>query len=158
MKNYNNVTTIYPNYLEPYVGFSNSYRCLGRLEDALDIQKRQIKLMEDNNTTSLPINQKGINCRDNSGDIILLNSSMEKYYFYYNIALTYYLLNDEKMAQENYNKANGLNLDLYSKLKVLDVVNLDIKNLQKTIEKKPKLQNKIIEFQNKFVLPQVQVS
>jgi tetratricopeptide (TPR) repeat protein len=145
---YNGSSVFNSNDLEPYVGYSNSYRCLGDLENAREIQEQQIGLMEDNSIANLTINQRTIFFPTNSGNIIYIYSyDVQKYYFYYNIALTYYLLGNETKTLEYLKKANDLHIDKDSKSNVKEIVKYDITNLQKA---QPKLINKTNEFINKF--------
>ena len=96
--------------------------------------------------------------------VFLDDYDMKEYYFYYNIALTYYLLGDENKAVDYLTKARALNLSPNSESKVKKLVNLDLNNLKKVLKthpeiiNQPELINRTIEFQNKFVSLQVQVA
>jgi hypothetical protein len=85
---------------------------------------------------------------------------MKEYYFYYNIALTEYLLDKkdtEDTAAGYLKKADHLPIDSDSKSKVKGIVNFDIETLLKSNSTRPEIINMGIEFQNKFVLPQIQL-
>lgn len=63
-KDYKNATlwyfdtvTLSSAYLDAYIGLSNSLRCLGEFKDASKSQEQQIKIMEQNDTKDLTINQ-----------------------------------------------------------------------------------------------------
>lgn len=145
---YNGTIILDAKYLEPYVGYSNSYRCLGDLENALELQEKQIRLLEDNSTENITVNQEAFYYYTNLGNIINIYSyDVKKYYFYYNIALTYYLLGNETKTLEYLKKADDLHIDKDSESNVKEILNSDIENLQKS---QPKFMNKTIEFKNKF--------
>lgn len=146
---YSSSVTLDPRHLALYIGYSNSFRCLDDLENAIICQKQQIFFLEDNSTANLPFNQMEIYIFTNSGDIIsLYDNDEKKYYFYYNIALTYYLLGNEAQTLEYLKKANDLHVDEDSKSNIKKIVVSDIEILQKA---QPKYSNKTIEFTNKFV-------
>lgn len=75
---------------------------------------------------------------------------MKKYYAYYDIALTYYLLENEIQAMKYVNKADNLYLDADSALSVKDILDFDIETLQIAQLNNKTLINKTIEFMNKF--------
>jgi len=144
-------------YINQYVGFSNSYRCLGNLTEARKIQEIQIALIENNSTKNLAINQKEIYFFINSDKFldtcnekeyyfyhnILDTYDMQKCYYYYNIALTYYLLGNETKTLEYLKKADDLHLGSNSKSNVIKILNYDIEALQKS---QPKFMSKTNEF------------
>ncbi len=74
----------------------------------------------------------------------------KKYYFYYNIALTYYILENENKTQEYLKKANDLHLNINSELKVKKIVNHDIEVLQNSQSQKITLIDKTKKFKNRF--------
>lgn len=147
--------------LDSYLPYSNTLRCMGELNKALNIQEQQIKIMEDNNTTDMPINQRPFSyCIDavkiNLDKCISLESyDMKRYYFYYNIALTYYLLDNKDKVAYYVNKANDLNIDSDSESKVKNFVNLDIETFKNAPKPGHEDKNKANEFKNKFVLSNV---
>jgi len=156
---YHNTIILDPKSLDLYIGLSNSYRCLGDLKNAIKNQEKQIKLMEDNSTKDLVENHRDFYYRNNSENSVpLQNYNEKKHYFYYNIALTYYLLDKNDTAADYVKKANDLqDLDPESKLKIKGILNFDIETLQTALKTRPevinqpKLINKTLEFQNKFV-------
>lgn len=140
-----------PAYLVPYLGYSNSLRCLGDLINAVKVQEQQVKMMEIDDTKNLKFNQGAMLCPINSHESIYLNTyDQKKYYYYYNIALTYYLLGEENKTRESIQKANVLTLDVDSKSNVKRILNYDVENLQK---EQPNLINKTTEFRNKYLEP-----
>lgn len=145
---YNDSVKIQPRSLSQYYDYSKSFRCLGDLESALDVQEKQIALMEVNSTANLTVNQVDYYNTLNNGTIITLFSyDAKKYYSYYNIALTCYLLGNETKTLEYVKKANDLHIDEDSKSNIKMILNFDIENLQ---EAQPKFRNKTLEFKNKF--------
>jgi hypothetical protein len=149
------------NVLWPYVGASNSQRCLGHLETARDIQEDQIKLMKENNTKNLTIHQQGLCYSTNSTNLpgyraLCLYSYDEiQYYFYYNIALTYYLLRNETKTQEYLQQAADLHLHIDSESNAKNLLNYDIENLQKA---RPEYEDKTTEFTNNYGIKYVKMS
>lgn len=117
---YNSTLSLDKNDLIPYFFYSNSYRCLGDLENARKIQEQQIKLMEDNSTKDQPINKRPISFyfKTKLGDKVKLDNNQKIYYAYYNTALTHYLLGNETKTLEYLNKAKDLQLDPDSESKV----------------------------------------
>lgn len=152
---YNSTKILDPNYLDLYTGLSNSYRLIGDLKNARENQKQQIDSMENNGTKDLSNNNRNFSGRTNSGKIADLDTyDLKKYYYYYNIALTYYLSDKDhpveghvEKADYYVNQANALQLDQNSKLKVKDIVSFDIKCLQ---EKRSEYRNETNEFKNKY--------
>jgi hypothetical protein len=90
-----------------------------------------------------------------AGKVVDLDTyDLKKYYYYYNIALTYYLSDKDHPVEDHVekadyyvNQANALQLDQNSKLKVKDIVSFDIKRLQ---EKRSEYRNETNEFKNKY--------
>jgi len=41
--------------LDSYITYSNAFRCLGHLDNAIKIQEQQINLTKDNSTIDIPI-------------------------------------------------------------------------------------------------------
>lgn len=146
---YNDSVRLHPNLLSQYIGYSNSFRCLGDLKNASYFQEQQIAYMENNNIVNLTCNKLEIYFTLNSGETIHLYSNDEKkLYAYYNIALTYYLLGNETKTLEYLEKTSDLDIDTDDTKNIKDILISDIENLQKA---QPKLVNKTIEFRNKFL-------
>jgi tetratricopeptide (TPR) repeat protein len=131
-----------PYFLIAYWNISNSYRMLGNFQLAYERQKKLIELLEDENVTSLKRNQlrwffniesdKGVNFYD------LID---KKSYSYYSMALTCYLIDSKKEAQEYIDKAQELSS--YDKISSLELLNFNIKCLK---NKDSNLINKLDEF------------
>jgi hypothetical protein len=148
---YNKSIELDPRLLDPYVGKSNSDRCLGELESAQKTQEKQIKLMEMDPIKNLPVNQKSAVYTSDSENIRLKNYSMKEYYYYYNIALTNYLLEREIKTQYYLKKAYDLHLDPDSESNVKKILNHDIKYLQNAQSNNTKLINRSNEFRDNVV-------
>jgi tetratricopeptide (TPR) repeat protein len=145
---YNSIFILQNKYLEPYYGYSNSYRCLGDLENAREIQEAQINFLEDNVSKNLIINQDSFYYFANSGrTIFLYDYNEKKIYAYYNLALTYHLLGDKRKTLEYMKKANDLHINKDSEFNIKEILNSDIEELQ---EEQPNLKDRIAEFRNKI--------
>jgi tetratricopeptide (TPR) repeat protein len=143
-----------PNLLDQYISYSNSYRCIGKLEDALDIQKQQISIMEKNDPITSSLNQIVTSFRSSPSHIVRLGPNYNQAeYYYYNIALTSFLLDKVKTREyrEYVDKANNLDIDLKVKSDVQQILNYDIENLQKAQPKDIELRTKTNEFRKEYL-------
>lgn len=152
MNDYRNATAWYKYtlsldeyYLLPYYDLSHTYRLNGNLEDALNTQNTLIAYLNDDNITTLRINNN--NRPWNFYNINLRNYPMRKYYAYYDIALTYYLLKNETQALEYVNKAKNLHIDENSESDVSKILYWDILKLKK---EQPNFTNRTANFRTKF--------
>ena len=84
----------------------------------------------------------------NSDIIFFYDYPEKKYYAYYNLALTYYLLGNETEAIQYVKKANDLQIDKNLELDVKKLINYDIDNLQ---EEESSFLNRTEEFRRKFL-------
>ncbi len=150
IKLYNYIYLLDSKYLLPYYSYSNSYRLLGNLNSALRYQELLIELLDDNNITNLEINKDhGWYLYANSKKSIYLENDPErKYYAYYSIALTYYLLGDEKKTIEYVKRANDLHIAKHLESDAKELIDFDIKNLQ---VEQPNFKNKTADFKNRFL-------
>lgn len=162
LKDYKNATVWYnsidylneePKPLEHYTSLSNSYRCLGNLAAALDIQQKQISIIEKNNPDDLAINNQTVLFYHTNSTSFepLYTYDMQKSYYYNNIALTYYIMGDEDKALNYWNKANALHLDKKSQIVVKNILNYDIETLQNEQSKNREIVTKTVEFKRSFL-------
>jgi len=145
---YSGSVDIDPRHIDQYIGYSNSCRCLNDLDTAIELQENQIYYMENNETRNLTCNQGIVYYPYDSGHIYIYTYDTREHYYYYNIALTYYLLGNENKTLEYLKKADDLHLDTETISNNRMIVNYDIENLQKA---QPELMNKTVEFRNKFL-------
>lgn len=128
-------------------GYADTLRILDKLEDASEIQHKQMNFTP-NNSMEFFSHFNILYVKTDSGEIVNINNyNMSKFYAYYDLALTDYLLGDETNALYSMKKANKIQIDNESKSNVLRILNININDLQ---HKQPKYINKTIEFQNKF--------
>ena len=80
--------------------------------------------------------------------IYLKNDPEKKYYAYYNTALTYYLLGDEKKTTEYVKRANDLHIVNHLESDVKELLDFDIENLQ---VEQSNFKNRTSEFRNIFL-------
>jgi tetratricopeptide (TPR) repeat protein len=137
-----------PRCLIAYYTISNAYRLTGNLEQARLDQERLIELMEDENVTSMQINQRAWFFRTRYEQVSFYNYPEKKFYAYYNTALTYYLLGNEIKALQYVKKVRDLRIDKDLESEVKELVNFDIDNLQ---EEQSSLWNRTDEFRRKFL-------
>jgi len=131
-----------PYFLIAYWNITNSYRMFGRFQLAYKRQKKLIELLEDENVTSLKRNQLRwfFNTESDKG-VIFYDLIGKKSYSYYSMALTCYLIDSKKEAQEYIDKAQELRG--CDKISSLEFLNFNIKCLK---DKDSNLINKLDEF------------
>ena len=137
-----------PRFLPAYYTISNAYRLTGNLEQARSDQEILIKLLDNKNVTSLKRNKEMWFYSFNSEIVFFYDYPEKKYYAYYNLALTYYLLGNETEAIQYVKKANDLQIDKNLELDVKKLINYDIDNLQ---EEESSFLNRTEEFRRKFL-------
>ena len=142
---YHSAWILDPNFLPIYYGLSNSYRLMDNLEKARYYQEMLVEKLADDNITNLESNKHNtITYPTKSRQFISLNDYPEKkYYAYYNIALTYYLLGNKAKTQEYLKKANDLHISKNLESDVKKRLDFDIELLQ---ENQPNLINKLDDF------------
>lgn len=149
---YYSVWILDPNFLIIYYGLSNSYRLLGdlkNLEKALYYQEMLVEKLADDNITELENNKYTTICyrTKSKGYISLTHYPEKKYYAYYNITLTYYILGNEVQTQQYLKKANDLHISKNLESDVKKRLDFDIELLQ---EEQHNLTNKLNDFRKKF--------
>lgn len=155
IKDYQNATNLSAplcmkrsNFLLSYYYLSHSFRLMGDLNSASDYQQKLIGNLMDDSITNMPLNQGKWRFPKSSTDSVYMsNLSQKKYYAYYDMALTCYLLGDKEVAAWYVNKANELQIDTNLILDVIEVSNFDMTTLKET---QPKYETKISEFK-KFI-------
>ena len=147
---YNRTYLLNSNYLPQYFIISNSYRLLGNLDSALRYQELLDDLLDDSNITNQAINKDNGWClyTKSKKPIYLKNDPEKKYYAYYNTALTYYLLGDEKKTTEYVKRANDLHIVNHLESDVKELLDFDIENLQ---VEQSNFKNRTSEFRNIFL-------
>lgn len=133
-----------PYFLIAYWNLSNSYRMIGKFQLAYKNQKRLIELLEKESVASLKRNQLRwfFNTESNNG-VLFYDIKEKKSYSYYSMALTCYLIDKKKDAQEYIKKAQELNCCDKS----MEFLNFNIKCLQK---KNSILNTKLDKFRTMF--------
>lgn len=137
-----------PRFLPAYYTISNAYRLTGNLEQARSDQEILIKLLDNENVTSLKRNKDIWFYSFNSETVFLYDYPEKKFYAYYNLALTYYLLGNETEAIQYVTKAKDLQIDNDLELNVKKLISYDIDNLQ---EEESSFFNRSDEFRRKFL-------
>ena len=147
-KDYQNATdwynkTLYLDkyHLISYLGLAHCYRQQGKIEDALENQKMLILYLQDDEKANLSINRYAWSF----SNVDLSSTQSIKYYIYYDIAMTYYLLENETQAIEYVNKTKLLQIDNKTKSSIRTLLYSQAMYLQKT---QPKYVNQSIKFQN----------
>ncbi len=135
-------------FLSAYYTSSNAYRLTGNLEQARLDQEILIRLLDDANVTSLKRNQETWFFRAGAEETVFYDIPEKKFYAYYNMALTYYLLGDETDALRYIKKARDLHIDKSKELEVMKLMNFDIDDLQ---EEQSTLRTRTDEFRKKFL-------
>lgn len=148
IEQYNLLLTLDDRLLPVYYTVSNAYRIEGNLEQARKDQEKLIKLLNNENVTSYKRNQQVWYFHCGYEHIFFYEYPEKKYYAYYNLAITYYLLGNETEARICVNEAEDLNLDKDLEKRVQKLIHFDIDTLQK--EQKD-YRNKTEEFKNKFL-------
>ena len=133
-----------PNSLIAYWNLSNACRINGNYKRAYELQNKLFELLEDKDVTSLRRNH-GEWFFDTEFDKGALFCDLEekKCYSYYSMALTCYLIDSKKEAQEYIDKAQKLGS--CDKTSTMDFLNFNIICLQK---RDRNLINKIDEFRD----------
>jgi tetratricopeptide (TPR) repeat protein len=137
-----------PRFLPAYYTISNAYRLTGNLEQARWDQKILVNLLDNKNVTALQRNKEIWFYSFNSETVFLYNYPEKKYYAYYNLALTCYLLGNETEAIQYVKKAKDLQIDKDLEFNVKKLINYDIDNLQ---EEESYFLNRTDEFRRKFL-------
>ncbi len=135
-------------FLSAYYIISNAYRVTGNIEQARLDQEKLIKLLDDENVTSLKRNKEPWFFSFGYEKVYFFNFSKKKFYAYYNMALTYYLLGNETEAMQYIKKAKDLHIDRESELDVKKLVDFDIGMLE---EEQRSFLNRTKEFRRKFL-------
>ena len=116
----------------------------------LFFQNILISYIENTNATSKRINQGTWSFITGSEyRAFLYTMPQKKYYAYYDIALTFYLLGNKDQAKVYVTRAEDLNLDENLKVAPLEALNFEIKELQ---EKPFKFKNRPEDFITEFKL------
>jgi|ERR1035437_7521702 tetratricopeptide (TPR) repeat protein len=101
-----------PLFLLPYCFISNSYRMINDLNHTKYYQDILIGEIENSSLTHRSFNQGTWYFHTGSNDRALLDSmNQTKYYAYYDVALTYYLKEDNNQTKKYVNLAKDLNID-----------------------------------------------
>lgn len=145
---YNKLLGINDKYLLSYYMISNSYRLIGDLESAQKYYEVLLVPLADKDIVDLKQNNRTWGFQIKSGEMFLYNFPEKKYYAYYNLALTHYLLGNERKTIEYFKRANDLHIDKDLETNVQKLVSSDIDNLQ---EEQPSLLNRSEEFRIKFL-------
>jgi tetratricopeptide (TPR) repeat protein len=143
-----NTSRICPNYVNVYSKYISHLMLLDDFKNASVLQEYQIKLFEDKDIMNMSLNRGDYTHGLRSGKIVSMNHDSEKFYAYYNMALIYYMLGNDKRTLEYVNKANNLTDD-DTKLKIKDIINDDIEWIQ---QYQPQDINKTNAFRNKFLV------
>ncbi len=140
-----------PGLLQGYFELPKVYLVLGNLEDAYLIQRDLVEsLVDDEKLTSLEKNKGRLfYLTDSQSSSVHLPSNTEKkFYAYYSIALTSYLLGKEEEAEEYVSRARDVPISSYSKSEVIRLMQHDIRILQ---EEQEGLVDKTDEFKSEFL-------
>lgn len=148
IQHYELLLRLNPRFLSAYYTISNAYRLTGNLEQARSDQEILIKLLDNKNVTSLKRNKEMWFYSFNSECVFFYDYPEKKFYAYYNLALTYYLLGNETEAIQYVKKANDLQIDKDLELDVKKLISYDIDNLQ---EEESSFLNRTEEFRRKFL-------
>ena len=134
-------------YLLTYYTISNAYRLTGNLKDALRYQERLVNLLQSKEATSLNMNQGEWFFHTESGQVHFDPNDFpkRKYYAYYNLALTLYLLGSDKQTDEYIRKARDLDIAEERSVKLL--LDFDIRSLEK---EQNSFKTRLDEFRSKF--------
>ena len=149
IEQYELVLSLDDRFLSAYYTISNAYRLIGNLEQARLDQEHLIKLLEDENVTSLNRNQNSWFFNTGNGSkVFFYDYPGKKFYAYYNMALTYYLLGNEEKTKGYIKRAGDLHIDDNLEQDIKKLVNFDIDNLQ---EEQSGFRNRAEEFRTKFL-------
>jgi len=136
-------------YLQAYYPLANAYRINGNLERARSDQELLVQLLNDTNVTSMRRNQDTwffpLGYEDK---VYFYDLTEKKFYAYYNLALTYYLVGNEKEALQYIKKAQDSHIDKQSEAEIKQLINFEINNLQ---EEQISFRNGTDEFRRRFL-------
>lgn len=148
IEQYDLLLTLDDRLLPVYYTVSNSYRLKGNLEQARMDQEKLIRLLDNENVTCFMRNQQAWYFHSGHEHIFFYEYPEKKYYAYYNLAITYYLLGNETEALIYVKKAEDLNLDRDLEKQVKKLIHFDIDTLQ---EEQKSYRNRTEEFRSKFL-------
>jgi len=100
IEKYELILRLNENYLQTYYTISNSYRLTGNMEQARIDQEKLIKYLDNENVTRLKRNNEPWFFSFGNEKVYFFDYPTKKFYAYYNIALTYYLLGNEFEAMQ----------------------------------------------------------
>ena len=148
IEQYDLLLTLDDRLLPVYYTVSNAYRLRGNLEQARMDQEKLIKLLDNENVTCFMRNQQAWYFHSEHENIFFYEYPEKKYYAYYNLAITYYLMGNETEALIYVKKAEDLNLDRDLEKQVKKLIHFDIDTLQ---EEQKDYRNRTEEFRSKFL-------
>ena len=148
IEQYDLLLTLDDRLLPVYYTVSNAYRLKGNLEQARKDQEKLIKLLDNENVTCFMRNQQAWYFHSEHENIFFYEYPEKKYYAYYNLAITYYLMGNETEALIYVKKAEDLNLDKDLEKQVKKLIHFDIDTLQ---EEQKAYRNRTEEFRSKFL-------
>jgi len=124
-----------PQYLWAYSDLAGLYRITGNLQTAHSYGKEFIERSQDEEIRSLNRDELArFFTGPNSDPVVITADSEKRYYGYYDIALTSYLLGHTEEAESYVNKAKDIQIDPYRASEIKRVLESDIEQLQEEQE------------------------
>jgi tetratricopeptide (TPR) repeat protein len=140
-----------PYFLTTYFDLSKVYLVQGKIYEANFYQERLIELLEDERVTSLEKNRATIYYATPPSPypVYLPGLAEKKYYAYYSVALTAYLLGKEDNATGYVNQTGDVSMDDLAKSEIKRLVEHDIETLKE--EQGGRLATKAEKFKQQFL-------
>ena len=138
-----------PQYLWAYNDLAVLYRLTGNLQTSHSYGKQFIELSADEEIMSLNRDEQALFYTGPNSDPVYISADPEKrYYGYYDIALTSYLLGHTEEAESYVNKAKDIQIDPYAASEIKRLMNSHIERLQ---EEQERFRAKADDFRTKFL-------
>jgi tetratricopeptide (TPR) repeat protein len=146
---YENLVYADPQYLWAYSDLARLYRLTGDLQRSYSYGQQFIELTADEHVISLSRNEAALLGTGPNSDPVYIPEDLQKKYFgYYDIVLTSYLLGHTEEAKSYVNKAKDIQIDPHAESEIKRVLNYDIERLQ---EEQEQLRSEADEFITKFL-------
>jgi tetratricopeptide (TPR) repeat protein len=151
-KEYTDVTELDPEFIYPYHDLAQVHRLRGDLSSSRWYYYQYIAMLNDEKIRSLKRNSLPVSVLTGSSDgpVVQLEALSDKrYYAYYGLALTLYMMGHTNVAKDQVNKANDLQLDPDLEKQVKAALTYDIELLPK--EREQQYRAKAYAFRKEFL-------
>jgi tetratricopeptide (TPR) repeat protein len=151
-KEYTDVVELDPEFIYPYHDLAQIYRQRGDLYSSRWYNEQYIAMLYDEKISSLKRNSDAVVVPTGSSEgsvAQLVELSDKRYYAWYGLALTWYMMGRTNAAQDHVNKANDLQLDPDLESQVKAALTYDIELLPK--EREQQYRAKAYAFRKEFL-------